>query len=156
MTFGGWSISRTLFERMLDEIPEGAQVVELGSGAASRSLALHWSLLSYEHDAAYLASTSDFPEWRIVHAPLRGGWYDPDIIRSTIPKRYAALLIDGPPTGRRRLHMLSHLDLFDWTARIFIDDMHRAAEVQLANRLAAHVGRPLVVVRCAQKSFGIL
>ena len=156
MTWGGWSIEREVFDFMVETLPRDALVVELGSGAASIELAKQFRLVSYEHDLQFVANAQP-PRWNIHHAQLvSDGWYDSSVVAATIPKSYSALLIDGPPTGARRLKMLNHLDLFDWEALVIIDDLHRGEEKQLASKLAAHVGRELRLVKCRQKSFGVL
>lgn len=155
MIWGGWSIEREVLDYMVAHVPSDGLVVELGSGRASARLAEHFRLVSYEHDRRFLLP-GDPPRWRVHYAPLAGGWYARDVVSATIPQKYDALLVDGPPTGARRLKMLQYAHLFDWTALVVIDDLHRGDEKRLAQELAGRVGRELKVIRCRQKSFGVL
>lgn len=104
---GGWAASADVLilvaEWILDRKP--AAVVELGSGVSSlvigRCLQLNGQgkLLSYDHDADFLAVTAR--RMRLaglpydgVHAPLsKDNWYD----LPSIPANIDLLFIDGPP-----------------------------------------------------------
>jgi len=65
-SFGGWAISKELFEWILENLPKGSTILELGSGS------------------------------NYIYAPLIDGWYDVEILKNELPKHYDLLLVDGP------------------------------------------------------------
>ncbi len=91
-----------------------------------------------------------------IFAPIKNGWYEPRTVRTS--QTYGLLLIDGPPGHIGRLGMLKHLDLFDLSVPIVVDDVHRSAERLLLVKLAEAAGRDYEVVTEADKTkqFGII
>ena len=153
--FGGWAISKQLFDWLLKALPKKSTILELGSGSGTEQLARHFRMVSVEHDPAYVglyAST-------YIHAPIVKGWYDAAIVGKALSRlevRYDLLLIDGPPQRFGRAGILRHLGLFDLTKPIVLDDVHRASERELLEVLAKRVGRRRKIFSDGVKSFGVL
>jgi len=153
--FGGWAISKQLFDWLLEALPEKSTLLELGSGSGTEQLARHFRMISVEHDPDFVGRHDS----TYIHAPIVNGWYDPVIIadalaRLSIP--YDLLLIDGPPQGIGRAGILRHLALFDLTKPLVLDDVHRAPERQLLDELAKRAGRRHKIFSDGAKSFGVL
>ncbi len=112
-------------------------IVELGSGHGSERLAAAiapvW-LVSVEHDERFIGLV---PTTTYIHAPIRDGWYDAEIVARCLPARadIIALVIDGPPGIIGRAGVFAHLDLFG-DVPILLDDVHRPAERDLTHEIA--------------------
>ena len=118
-----WMIGDNLYSLICETIPHGAVILELGSGEGTGKLAKYYTMHSIEHDPTFV----DKYDSHYIYAPLKDGWYCRPMVEAQLPDRYDALLIDGPP-GELRIGILNHLDLFDLSVPIFVDDINRQAE----------------------------
>jgi len=133
--FGGSNISEELYRFILDIVPKGS-LLEFGSGAGStQNLSKHYKMYSIEHNAQYVGAFDS----TYIHAPIKNGWYDVDVLKSNLPEEYEydAVLIDGPIGEGNRSPVLNHLDLFGnfkdkW---VICDDTHRYGELHLFTSL---------------------
>lgn len=138
--FGGSGITRELFDCILKVLPQGKRILELGAGLVSTPLlSLTYKLTSVEQDACYLPKCVDV---EAVHAPLRSGWYDVEIIKC-IRQDYDLILVDGPSGEDSRMGFAENLDLFRRDVPIIFDDTFREQQRILAERVAAALGRTL-------------
>lgn len=151
-SFGGWAISKQLFDWLLAKLPSSSTILELGSGAGTKELAKHFRVYSVEHDVRFL----DRYDSTYIHAPIVEGWYDPAILAERLPASYDLLLVDGPPQQIGRGGILKHLTLFDLTKPIVIDDVHRKAERRILDKIAKQVGISSKIMSDGKKSFGVL
>lgn len=147
-----WVISKKLFEHIREQLSDGSTILELGSGWGSGQLAKHYTVYSVEHDTKWLNQY----ETNYIHAPIKNRWYDTEVLKSQLPQSYDLLLIDGPPQSIGRSGFLKHLDLFDLSVPIIVDDVHRTTERTILNTLAKQLGRTPTIVSCGNKKFGIL
>lgn len=139
--FGGWSIDKAVFDAIVRLVPPQGRLVELGSGRTSPLFAERFDVISFEHDIKWIVPRNERPaRWQQVYAPLKNGWYDPNVLEGVLgPVFYDVLLIDGPPGGAARLGIVQHLRLFDWGAHVVVDDTHRQHEKALVPVLMKHV-----------------
>ena len=97
---GGWAIGEKLFTWIMDNVPQGSKILEMGSGIGSHLLGKHYDMHCVEHDTRWL---NKYDNITYYHAPLENRWYKRDIVEE-LPKDYDVLLIDGPPrivTGKQ-------------------------------------------------------
>lgn len=144
-------------EQINELLGDGGTILELGSGEGTGRLAEKYSMISVEHDKAYLGKhNSDY-----IHAAIvpngRHDWYNHMVIKNNLKgKKYDLLLVDGPPGHIGRLGMLDHLDLFDLSVPIIVDDVQRSAEHFLMTELSKKTGRNSRVFQDGDKSVGII
>ena len=153
--FGGWAISKQLFDWLLEALPDGATILELGSGSGTQQLAKHFRMVSVEHDPDFV----DRYDSTYIYAPIVNGWYDAVTIGNELSRlsiQYDLFLVDGPPKRIGRSGILLNLGLFDLTKPIVLDDVHRPPERQLLDELATRVGRRYEIFSDGAKSFGVL
>lgn len=153
--FGGWAISKQLFDWILEVLPKKSTILELGSGSGTEQLAKHFRMVSVEHDPDFVGIYDS----TYIFAPIVNGWYDAAIIGKALSRlsiRYDLLLVDGPPNQIGRAGILRHLGLFDLTKPIVLDDVHRAPERRLLEVLAKRAGRRHKIFSDGVKSFGVL
>lgn len=146
MVFGGSGIVEDLYQWICANVPEGATILELGSGDVStKYLSQRYRVISVEEDARFLNRYRA----EYVHAPIENGWYATAPIAEAITRlatrgeRYSLILIDGPSSAGQgsRAGFLDHAGLFDLSVPIVVDDADRPAEHFIAESLTKIVGR---------------
>ena len=156
--YGSYSVDRELIDQMLKLVPSGI-LLELGSGRATAIFAKHYKVFSVEENPEWLNKYNS----TYIHAPIKNGWYDIDILKKELPKNYDVILIDGPTSpenlGRQniRQEFLNNINLFNTEATIFVDDIHREAEASLLTSLSKELGRtPTIIEAESGAKFGYL
>jgi hypothetical protein len=145
----GFSISEQLFAWIGENIPIGSVILELGSGSGTIELCKYYTVYSVEHDEKFIGlSRSNY-----IHAPIKSGWYDVEILKKQLPEKYDLLLIDGPPGTIGRHKFFENIHLFRTNIPVIFDDTHRKAEKETAMKTAAFLGRPYQQFSSNKKSF---
>jgi hypothetical protein len=155
LKLGGEAISIDLYGWIVDNLPQGRVILELGSGDGTIFLCKRWKVYSVENNPRWLYHAPS----EYIFAELKDGWYDPDALREHLPKSYDLLLIDGPrspESAPTRHNMLKHLDLFDLSVPIIVDDVNRRAELELLTKLGAITGRDSEIHTHEEKAFGVI
>lgn len=141
-----WSIDGGVRSAISQLVPDGAVVVELGSGHGTKKLVERYVVWSIENDERWV----DFCEGaNYIHAPIKKSadgkeqWYDASVIKSELPNLYDLILVDGPAGNYGREGLLSNFNLFRTDVPIIIDDTIRSQEAKLARELAYKLNRPL-------------
>lgn len=118
----GMAIGENLLSWMLENIPSGSVILELGSGSGTKELVKHYTVYSIEDDINWVGYCNDST---YIHAPRINGWYDINKIEEGIPYKYDVILIDGPynPKGDRR-GFIDNIKLFDTNVIMIFDDTH--------------------------------
>jgi hypothetical protein len=152
-SFGGWSISKELFDWILSNLPKGSTILELGSGGGTKELVKFYNVYSVEHDIKWVDLV---PESTYIHAPLVDGWYDVEILKDKLPKEYDLLLIDGP-IGENRINIINHYDIFNKNIPIIIDDTNRENDKNMSLFLSEKFDKRITFsIDCDDKTFTIL
>ena len=147
-----WSLLPEALELVLAAIEGREAIVECGSGestiAIARALRGRGSgrLYSLEHDPRWHADTAARLERagagervELLRAPLRDGWYDPDVVER-LPSGIDLLLVDGPPgdldpSGEARYPALPALaGRLREGSLVILDDIHRDGERRVLER----------------------
>ena len=144
MGLGRIDISDECQEFIKKTIPLGSNIIELGSGHGTRELVKNYKVYSIEQNKEWVGYV---PESNYIYAPLKGNWYDPDIIKSNIPLKYSAILIDGP-RGKGRMGFMENLSLFSLLNEvpIIIDDANRNEEKELLIALSSFLKKPYSIL----------
>jgi len=118
----GMAIGENLINWMIENIPSGSVILELGSGSGTKELVKHYTVYSIEDDIKWVGHCNDS---KYIYAPRVNGWYDVNKIKEGIPSNYDVILIDGPyiPNANRR-GFLENIDLFDTDTIMIFDDTH--------------------------------
>lgn len=154
--FGGWAIQESCYNFLVEKLPAGSTLLELGSGIGTMHLAKHFKMYSIEnylewvdkYDSTYIhAPIKSYDDrWTAPDLPGEGterqlGWFDPQIVANNLPEKYDAILIDGPNGMFGRGGFLKHLDLFNTDVLMVFDDIDRESEMQLMIKVAEHIKR---------------
>lgn len=145
----GYTIGEGLFKWICDNIDEGAYILELGSGQGSYRLAEQgYKMNCIEHNPAWM---NVYPLINYIYCPIKDGWYN---LISVV--YYDVLLIDGPPSPRKRSKFLDNTKFFNLSKKIIIDDTNREDELYLAKELSKITGRKMVTIKDGSKRFSIV
>lgn len=150
--FGGFSISKKLFDFIRENLDEGRVILEFGSGWGSGQLSNHYTVYSIEHDQKWI----DKYDTHYIYAPIKNGWYDVAVLEKELPLNYDLILVDGPPGHIGRGGFYTYLALFNTDVPIIFDDTHRKADYNLMVNVAKKLGRKFRVFKEKEKSFGVL
>lgn len=147
--FGGSSITKDIFQWIIENIPHGSNIIEVGSGLGSTpNLALYFNVFSIENEEQAIREIENVT---FIHAPLKEydevnkppyefpnekAWYDVESIRGKLPKQYSFILLDGPEGKYGRGGFLKNIKLFNRNAIVLIHDTNREAEKKLAEEIA--------------------
>lgn len=150
---GNWALGKNIYQWIIDNIPTGSIIVELGSGSGSHELGKTYTMHCVEHDVAWLHRYSNIT---YHFAPVKDGWYNSEFILE-LPKEYSLLIIDGPPGTIGRQGILNYINQFKTDIPIICDDTNRRAEAELADSIARVLGiTQLIYVRDENKKTTIL
>jgi hypothetical protein len=144
ITWSGSGMVEEVFDYIRNVLPDGAHILELGSGHVStQALTRHYRVTTVEEDSGFIGL---YPA-AYIHAPIVGGWYDADVIGRALAEipPYQMIIVDGP--ANRGLYgdtgdgFYEHKHLFDLSGWILIDDVYRASIKAMTERIAGELGR---------------
>ncbi len=145
--FGFASISKSTFEWITKKFPDGSTMLEFGSGNATSEFVKHYKVYSIEHNEYFVGQHPT----NYIHAPIKDygeySWYDIDIIKAEMPKKYDFMLVDGPPKKIGREGFLHNIDMFDTSVPMIFDDVNREDELDLVRRVSEKIGVPYKVMK---------
>lgn len=124
--FGKSAISRELFNKIKEILPEGSSILEFGAGEGTKELLNYYKVSSVEHNGKYAKQIKAKCSHCVYLAPLENGWYSEDMVRSALSVKKALILIDGPP---KELRANLPIDLFkDIECPVIFDDVNRGLD----------------------------
>ena len=141
ITWGGSGIERCLYEFIIENIPAGSTMVELGGGNVStRVFSEVYDLYTIEHNAQWI---NIFPKSTYVYAPIdsQTRWYKRGMVEKKLPKKIDFLFVDGPSGGGELMRdgLLNHLELFKDCDKILFHDTFREPDLNLATKVASEL-----------------
>lgn len=149
---GGWSISETLLNWITDNIPFGSTILEFGSGQGTKHLVKNYTVFSIEQNEEWVNYE---PNSNYIFAPIVDGWYDIEIVKDKLPKKYDLLLIDGP-IGDDRINFLNHYNHFNLKIPIIIDDTNRVLDNEMSIKLKNLLNKKSIKFDDGEKFFTVL
>lgn len=167
--FGGWAIDIECYKKILEILPRGNTILELGSGLATNKLSEKYKMFSIEHDENWVNKYNS----TYIYAPLVYdynnpiiNWYDVKILKEKLPTEYDLILVDGPPGGASINKMTRdgfrrNIDLFNIENTLIIfDDIQRKEEMWSMNMLVSELNRRFEIFTGGTgnniKKFGII
>jgi hypothetical protein len=151
--WGGNSISKLLFDYLLETLPEDKTILELGSGWGTGKLVEHWNVWSIEDNEEWVGKYHD----QYIYAPKNDGWYDYDILKDALYElqgEYDLLLIDGPYDNREKF--LDHMHLFSYSIPVVFDDVRRREGQRIIQLASAVLDRPYEIYGEGRSMFGVI
>ena len=163
--FGGWSMEKSCFDYIRQLLPEGKTILEFGSGYVTGELSKYYTMYSVEnyeewvdrYDSTYIYAPIKFYDETFItpSIPENLGWYNPDIVKVNLPKKYDLILVDGP-NGERygRGGFYKYLKWFNTDVPIVFDDVNREPERILMEKVSKKIGRDYVILE--DDMFGVI
>lgn len=148
-----WAISDEMFSWIKQEIPEGKTILEFGSGTGTIELTKHWKVYSVEQNPQWVGKA---PKSNYIYAPLKGDWYDSDIVFSNIPNEYDLIIVDGPAGSDKRPGIDKYWSKFNTNVPLLFDDTHREKDKNHAIHVANLLQKDWIEVNGWQKNFIIV
>jgi len=150
-----FAICEHTFKWILDNIPHGSTIVELGSGTGTAELCKYYNVYSVEDNLTWV---NHVKESTYIHAPLKSygeyKWFDESIIKESLPKDYAFLLVDGPHANRVGFH--NHTALFKNDIPWLFDDTHAEHNLIEAKLCANKLGKSYETFQGVVKKYTII
>lgn len=152
----GWSISKELFNFIINEYPPQnyPNLLELGTGESS----LYFKNVGYnytgiEHDKNYI---NKYDGVKYVLAEIdNNNWYNKNIIIEQLNKLWDIIIIDGPPKKIGRSGMLNFHDKFKSKVIIF-DDINRKDDLNIMLEFCNKNSYEYIIMGTGKKQFGII
>lgn len=139
--WGGSGIELELFQFILNEFQEGSTIVELGSGYCStKAFSLYFDTYSIDQNLDYI---NIFDSVKYLHAPITNGWYDRELVKNFLPKKYSLVFVDGPLGEGNRSGLIDNIDIFDKDSSFIFHDTYRGPEKKLANDIAKIINKEI-------------
>lgn len=151
---GGWSIEKELLAFIERLLTPGKKILEFGSGMGTEALLRKFNVVSLEHDPHYLIKRAPNHECR--YAPIENGWYNREVVRTTLNEVfYDLILIDGPP-GNLRKGILDFTEAFaQLTSPIIFDDMDRIEDQEIMETFCKTTNRRYRIFEGNKKSYAL-
>ena len=150
--FGSSSIDKELFDYILNILPDGKIMIELGSGWASGEFSKHYTVYSIEDDPIWLNRY----DTNYIYASITDRWYNVDAIQQNLPEEYDLILVDGPLGLIGREGFCKNLHLFRTDVPIIFDDVDRCKDYNNMVQVAKKLNRTFSVHRTKNKKFGVI
>tara|TARA_Y100000766_G_scaffold158221_1_gene136020 strand:- start:6585 stop:7430 length:846 start_codon:yes stop_codon:yes gene_type:complete len=140
-----WSIGDGILEAVRTLLTKESNILELGSGIGSKSLAEICTVYSVEHDSRFLNihDSVNYINSPLVEIKPFGEFgdtksYDFNMIDNDLLKTIDMVIVDGPPENYGRSGLLHNLDMFNDNCIWIVDDVLRTKDQKLANYIALH------------------
>lgn len=151
--FGNSAISRELFDKIREILPEGDTVLEFGMGEGTKELLKHYNVVSIEHNPKYAKLlTGKYKHW-LFATELVGGWYDLDAVVAALDCAYDLILIDGPPAELRAnlpISLFAHE-----LGTVIFDDVNREIDRDVMLRFCRKNLYDYEIIKGRQKHFAV-
>ncbi len=140
-----WSIGEGILEAVRNLLTKKSNILELGSGIGSKSLAEICSVHSVEHDSRFLNihDSVNYINSPLVEIKPFGEFgdtksYDFNMIDNDLLKNIDMVIVDGPPENYGRSGLLHNLEMFNDNCIWIVDDVLRTKDQKLANYIALY------------------
>jgi hypothetical protein len=151
--WGGSGIEQCTFKYISEKIPAGSTMLEIGAGLVSTKVFSEiYNLYSIEQNHVYMNTFNS----KYIYAPIKNNWYDVEVLRNELPKKYDIVFVDGPTEVEKkpvnglgiRIGILKHLDLFDLSCPWIFHDSNREHEIFLVEEFAKLTGKSITYHKC--------
>lgn len=155
--FDGWNLPPESIAWLIQNLPSGSRILELGAGKSTRELTRFFSVTAIEENP-------DYTRYEGVHyvlAPFKDGWYDSSIVCPILADNcFDAVIIDGPFAGLSRigcrLRLLRFFHMLRGTPHLIVDDIERLPDLILFFCLALRKRTKLKIFFSGRKACAVI
>ena len=151
-----WSITKECFDKIIEILPFGSTILEIGSGNATKLLSNFYKMISIESDNAWMNKYNS----EYIYVPASKvtckvfgvtTWLDVDILKSSLDgKKYDMLLVDS---GFDRVGIYHNIDIFNTNIPIIFDDTMDEKYLKCANLTATKLNKVCTTYQCAVNKY---
>ena len=154
MGIGSVSISSTVVDFIKEILPQGSTILEFGSGEGTVRLSKYFKMYSVENQpewmghypnaTTYINCSTKWYDEQFTTPEMKSvqrAWFNPEQLFINLPQQYDLILIDGPGGQFGRGGFLKFLDKFNTDVPLIFDDVNRAAELELIQKVSEKVNR---------------
>ena len=87
-----WELTINAIEWVGTKVNKDSTILELGSGHSTKQFSEFCNVVSVEQNQNWVGKYKS----TYIHAPIVNGWYDINVLKKGLPKKYDVLVIDGP------------------------------------------------------------
>jgi hypothetical protein len=153
-----WSITKECFDKIVEILPFGSTILEIGSGNSTKILSNFYKMISIETSIEWM---NKFNSEYIYATPNKfyseifgeTTWLDVDSLKSSLEgKKYDLLIVDA---GFDRVGIYDNLHLFNTNIPIIFDDTMDKNYLKCANLTANKLNKQCTTYNCAINKYVI-
>jgi len=151
-----WSITKECFDKIVEILPFGSTILEIGSGNSTKILSQFYKMISIESDVIWMNKYDSeyiFVPFKQNNSKIFGEtkWLDVDILEPRIrEKKYDLLIVDA---GADRVGIYENLHLFNTSVPIIFDDTMNENYLKCANLVATKLNKTCTTYHCAVNKY---
>lgn len=154
-----WSITKECFDKIIEILPFGSTILEIGSGNSTRILSNFYNMISIESNPEWMNKFNS--KYHLV--PLKKynsetfgetSWLDIDMLKPIIEKiKYDMIIVDA---GGDRVCIYDYIDLFNTNVPIIFDDTMDAGYLKCANMVANKLDKKCTTYNCKRNKYAVV
>lgn len=153
-----WSITKECFDKIVEILPFGKTILEIGSGNSTNILSNFYNIISIESNEEWMNKYNS--EYHLI--PFKKftssyfgetNWLDPDLLFSCIKnKNYDMLIVDA---GADRVGIIDYINLFNQNIPIIFDDTMDENYLKCAKLTALILGKTCSTFNCSPNKYAV-
>lgn len=154
-----WSISKECFDKIIEILPFGSTILEIGSGNSTNILSKFYNIISIESSTEWMNKFKS--EYHLV--PLKmykseifgeTNWLDVDKLTPILQNiNYDMLLVDA---GGDRVGIYDFIDSFNTNIPIIFDDTMCTPYLKCANMVAEKLKKKCITYKCKMNKHAVV
>jgi hypothetical protein len=151
-----WSITKECFDKIVEILPFGKTILEIGSGNSTNILSKFYKMISIESNEEWMNKYKS----KYIYVPFKEmlseefghtTWLDIDILKQNISNLdYDLLLVDA---GGDRVGIYDNINLFNTNIPIIFDDTMCEKYFKCANLLSNKVNKKIETFQCKKNKY---
>jgi hypothetical protein len=154
-----WSITKECFDKIIEILPFGSTILEIGSGNSTDILSNFYNMISIESDPEWMnkfKSKYHLVPFKKIKSELWGetNWLDVDILTDVIKDiKYDMLIVDA---GGDRVGIYDYIHLFNTNIPIIFDDTMNEDYLKCANMVANKINKKCITYNCNVNKYAVV
>lgn len=151
-----WSITKECFDKIIEILPFGSTILEIGSGRSTGLLSKFYQMISLESNVDWINKFKS----RYFHIPTKKMisekfgetiWLDKEKIQTVLKDlNYDLLIVDS---GGDRVGIYDNINLFNTNVPIIFDDTMNDDYLKCANLVAQKLNKTVETFQCKRNKY---
>jgi hypothetical protein len=153
-----WSITKECFDKIIEILPFGSTILEIGSGNSTEILSNFYNMISIESNPEWMykfKSKYHLVPCKMVKSEIFGetNWLDVDILTPILQNiNYDLLIVDA---GGARVGIYDFIHLFKTNIPIIFDDTMNSDYLKCANMVADKLNKQCITYQCKVNKYAV-